>query len=162
MPSLKRALIVGIGNELLGDEGLGVHVARHLHSAPGILPPGVDVIEAGTALFSVLAEASDYGRVILIDALRAGRRPGTVYRLELEGEFGPGLGEPTWLSLHQQDLFATLVNARLMGLLPSRLTLFGVEPARLRPALKLSPAVRNALPRIVSKVLAEVADQGHA
>jgi hydrogenase maturation protease len=157
-----RTLIVGVGNELLGDEGLGVHVARHLLSSPDALPSSVDVVEAGTALFSVLGEASAYGRVILVDAVSTSRPPGTMYRLELDGEVEPGLSEPARFSLHEQDLFATLVDAKLMGLLPTRLTLFGVEPARVRPALNLSPALRRALPRIVSAVLAEATDPRHA
>jgi hydrogenase maturation protease len=148
-----RLLIVGIGNELLGDEGLGVHVARRL-LARGT-PVHADVLEAGTALFDALPELARYRHVILVDAICAGGVPGTVYRADIREDLSGGVEGTLPLSLHQAGLFDILASARLLGLLPKRLTLVGAEPDRLAPSLELSPAVEGAAERIVAELLRE-------
>ncbi|HXG33658.1 MAG TPA: hydrogenase maturation protease [Bryobacteraceae bacterium] len=149
-------LIVGVGNELLGDEGLGVHVARLLRSRKAGLPGSVRVLEAGTALFDLAGEMGRHQHVILVDAIRAGGRPGTIYRLELdEIPEGDSQGSPP-LSLHDEGLFQLLARIRLLGLLPSRLTLIGAEPACLTPSLNLSPRLRRAAARIAAILKSEV------
>ncbi|MBI3661738.1 MAG: hydrogenase maturation protease [Acidobacteria bacterium] len=150
-----RVLIIGVGNELLGDEGLGVHVARLLLASRGALPAGVEVLEAGTALLDLLAEMSQSARVIFVDAIRMGGKPGTLYRAELGGECEEMSGEALPFSLHQCDLFQALGVARLLGLLPGRVTLLGAEPERIEPGTRLSPTLRQASAQLVSALLAE-------
>lgn len=150
-------LIVGVGNELLSDEGLGVHVARLLRSRKAGLPGSVRVLEAGTALFDLAGEMGRHQHVILVDAIRAGGRPGTIYRLELdEIPGGDSQGSPPLLSLHDEDLFQVLARIRLLGLLPPRLTLIGAEPACLTPSLNLSPRLRRAAARIAAILKSEL------
>jgi hydrogenase maturation protease len=147
-----RMLVVGIGNELLGDEGLGVHVVRSLRDDRGSLPTEVDLLEAGTALLDALQEMSAYPRVILVDAVRAGRESGTLYRWELVSdsirrcEYLP----PT--SMHDWGLIDTLRAAEMLGLLPKRITLLGAEPAFLGPGMELSPEVARAKERLIAIV----------
>ncbi|MBI4904054.1 MAG: hydrogenase maturation protease [Acidobacteria bacterium] len=147
-------LVLGAGNELLGDEGLGVHVARRLASSP-TMPPGVAVLDAGTGLFDLLPELPVYERVVIVDAIRMDGGPGTVYRVELDGELDAGVEEGVPLSLHQYDLLSTLAAAKLLGLLPRHLTLIGAEPQSIQPGLELSPAMESAAERIVSLILSE-------
>ena len=148
-------LIVGIGNELLGDEGLGVQVARALRAALPALPPGVEVLEAGTSLLDLLPEMHSYARVILVDAIRGGREPGTVYRVESLAGLAGQCAAAVPVSAHEWDLVETLRLADSLDLLPRQLSLVGAEPENMNPGLELSPRLKAAAAAIVSLLLAE-------
>lgn len=152
--SHETVLIVGIGNELLGDEGLGVHVARALLAARSSLPPHVDVIEAGTALLDVLPEMARYSCVILVDAVQTGNEPGTVYRTEAVADFAGQFTLPP-VSLHQWGVLETLWAARALGLEPEQLILVGAEPESLAPSTQLSPKLQQAAEKILSLLVEE-------
>ena len=152
----ESVLVVGIGNELLGDEGLGVRVARRLLAARSLLPAHVAVLECGTCLLDIVPEMSRCSHVIIVDAIRGGREAGTVYRAEmpanLSGQFQAG---PS-LSLHQWGVMETLQAAKLLGLSPPRITVLGAEPERAHPSLELSPALAHAEAKIVATLLTEL------
>jgi hydrogenase maturation protease len=148
-PDTESVLVVGVGNELLGDEGLGVHVARGLLAAGDALPPHLAVLEAGTCLFDLLSDVSRYSRVIIVDAIRAGGEAGTVYRVELDTDFTDQLQATPPVSLHQWGLMETLCSAKMLGLLPKRLTVVGAEPEDIRLGTELSPRLARARDRIV-------------
>lgn len=76
--SNSKTLILGLGNVLMGDEGIGVHVVRALEKRP--LPPGVECLDGGTGGFVLLEPLQSAGRTILIDAAADGNPPGTVTR----------------------------------------------------------------------------------
>lgn len=149
-------LVIGVGNELLGDEGLGVHVARALAAPPAGWPPEVKVLEAGTALLDFLPEMASYSWVILVDAVKTGRAPGTILRAELSRDLGGPLVWSHPLSLHEWGCMETLQAGRALGLLPARLTLLGAEPERIAPCLELSPKVAEAAQHIVAWLLEEL------
>jgi hydrogenase maturation protease len=149
-------LIVGIGNELLGDEGLGVHVARRLQAAAYALPAHVSVLECGTCLLDVLPEMSHHSHVIIVDAMRGGQKAGTVYRAELPGNLDAELPAVPYLSLHQWGAIETLRAAKLLGMSPRRTTLVGAEPECMEPSLELSPALARAAEQIAATLLAEL------
>lgn len=151
----EKLLIVGVGNELLGDEGLGVHVARALLAAKDSLPAQVDVLEAGTALLDLVAEMPRYSRVVIVDAVRAGQEAGTVYRVESVAEFARQFEANLPISLHQWNLIETLQVAEKLGLLPRQLTLIGAEPESIGPSTELSPKLARAAEKISSILLAE-------
>jgi hydrogenase maturation protease len=150
---MRRTLIAGVGNELLSDEGFGVHVARALKARP--LPPGVDILEAGTAFLDAVPETFGYNRLILVDAIAAGGAPGTLHHLELDDDMRDWVAQTASLSLHQTDLLETLAIARLMGPLPERIMILGAEPERIEMGLDLSPALQRAVERIVPILIAE-------
>jgi hydrogenase maturation protease len=144
-------LIVGAGNVLLSDEGLGVHVARALLDEPNVLPRGTDVVEAGTALLDVLPDAREYERVIVVDAVRAGGTPGTIYWFDLRDELNRrDTRSPHCLSLHEWSLVDSLRVAATLGWLPEDIRLLGAEPAALRDGLELSPVLAVAMRRMVA------------
>lgn len=156
----ESVLVVGIGNELLGDEGLGVHVARRLLAARDSLPVRVAVLESGTCLLDAVPEMARYSHVIIVDAIRGGREAGTVYRAEVPAELSGQLPVAASISLHQWGVIETFEAAKLLGLLPKRLTLFGAEPERFHPSLELSPALARAAEEIVARLLAELGATG--
>jgi len=78
----KQILILGVGNLLLSDEGVGVHVARKLMEMD--FPPQVEVLEGGTDGFGLMHVLLQADRLILVDAVRGGGPPGSIYRFEIE------------------------------------------------------------------------------
>jgi len=140
--------VLGLGNELLGDEGVGVHAVRRLQQMH--LPPSVEVLEVGTAILDALPVLENADRVIVVDAMQDGQRPGTVYTLPLEQCSGSGC----IASMHGFDIFRTmsLVNRRET---PPTIV-FGVEPGELSWSMELSPAVEASLPVLVAAVLKEL------
>lgn len=151
----ETVLIVGTGNELLGDEGLGIHVARSL-VARCPLPADVEVIEAGTALLDLVPEMVRHSRVILIDAIRAGGEPATVYRIEIVADSVLQTETALPVSLHQWGILETLQAAKTLGLMPQQLTLLGAEPECIELSLELSPRLTKAAEKIVAILLQEV------
>jgi hydrogenase maturation protease len=135
-------LIAGVGNLLLSDDGVGIHAVRELEKSP---LPGVTIVDLGTAVWHGLAFLESAGRVLIIDAARGGRPPGTVYLFD-----EPGSGEISSLgSIHALGLREA---ARLLlaeGTAPP-MTVLGVEPASLSYGMELSPPVRTALPAVLA------------
>jgi hydrogenase maturation protease len=143
-------LILGVGNVLMGDEGVGVHAARVLEGEPW--PPGVTVIDGGTGGFHLLSWLSDHDTVVLIDATLDGRPPGTVSVSEprYASDF------PRSLSAHDIGLRDLIESAALLGELP-RMHLVTVSVSDVQPMrLALSAAVENAIPRVVALVRSTV------
>lgn len=147
---MRHTLVIGIGNVLLRDEGIGVHAARALRERG--LPPGVEVIDGGTQTMHLMPDIQDAERIIVIDALQAGGEPGTIYRLtpkdlELRGARS--------LSLHQVGLLEVLDLVERLGRSPEVL-IFGVEPKEIDWGMELSPGIRGKLPRVIELVLGEL------
>ena len=139
-----RPLILGIGNLLLGDEGIGVVAVRHLE-AEGFAEYA-ELVDGGTGGFHLLGLFSDRQHLILIDAAADGRPPGTVTRLQ------PHYASdyPRTLSAHDIGLRDLIESAALLGAMP-RVDLITISVGPLQPmTLELTPAVRAALPQIAS------------
>lgn len=152
-----RLLVLGLGNPLCRDDGIGVAAVSDLlrRWRP---PPGVLVLDGGTLGLSLLPHLEDAEKAILIDAIRDAAAPGTLVHLE-GAEVRPAI--EARLSVHQvgvADLFAA---AALRGRLPRRLVLIGLVPAELDVAVGLSPAVASRLPALVDAVIAEACRMGH-
>jgi len=150
MPEVIR--IIGVGNPLMGDDGIGIAAAERLAALP--LPAGVEVIDGGTGGLTLLDLMAGAERVILLDAVEMGLPPGSIARLDA-GEIDAEAAGAA-LSLHETGLAAVLALGREMGSLPERIVVFGVEPASLERRLGLSPTVAAALEALVARVLAEL------
>jgi hydrogenase maturation protease len=146
-----NTLILGMGNLLLCDEGVGVHVARALSQCE--LPPDVAAVEAGTAFLDVLPEIERADRILLIDAMEGGGAPGSVYRVPFDQCRHPDM----LASLHGFDLSRVLYMAGKDR--PPEVLVFGVEPARIEWGTELSPAVQRVLPALQEAILNEVANE---
>jgi len=142
MASFAGPLVLGIGNVLLGDEGVGVHAVRTLDGAS--LPPGVTVLDGGTGGFTLLSLFQEHDPIVLIDATMDGTPPGTV-RLT-QPRFASDF--PRTLSAHDIGLRDLLEAASLLAPLPS-MYLITVAIASPQPmSMILSDPVRDALPRV--------------
>ena len=144
-----HTLILGLGNLLLSDEGVGVHVARAL--AERELPPDVSVVEAGTAFLDVLPDIEKADRIVLIDAMEGGGTPGDVYRVPFDQCVHPAM----LASLHGFDMSRVLFMAG--NTRAPEVTVFGVEPALIEWGTELSPAVQRMVPAVEKAILNELA-----
>lgn len=133
--------IAGVGNELLTDDGFGVHVVRELQETP---LPGVGMFEIGTAILHGLSCLEGAQRVLVIDAVRGGRAPGTIYQFDA----ATSATLPPGASIHALGLREAL---RFLppGCSRPTVTVLGVEPASLAYGLDLSAVVQAAVPRVV-------------
>jgi hydrogenase maturation protease len=139
-----RALVIGLGNPLMGDDGAGLAALARLRE-DWLLPEGVELVDGGTWGMNLLPIIEGCPYVLLLDAIEAGSPPGTLTVLEREEI-------PRYfqlkLSPHQIDLREVLGLAELRGKLPARLIAIGVQPERIEMGITLSPPVARAVDKI--------------
>jgi len=144
-------LILGLGNLLLGDDGLGVAAVRQLlerYEAPA----GVRVLDGGTLGLSLLPHLEDAERAILVDAISDDAPVASFVRLEGE-DVGPAVAAR--LSPHQIGVSDLLEGARWLGRSPDVVLLLGLVPGSIELGLDRSPAVEASLPELVRRVVEE-------
>jgi hydrogenase maturation protease len=141
-------LILGLGNLLLADEGVGVHAARMI--AETNHTDDVVVLDIGTAVLDALPALETAQRVIIIDAFKADGPPGSVYSIPYDECLRPS----TIASLHGFDLSRVLAMAGRDHC--PEITVIGVEPARIDWSMDLSPEVAAALPTVLRAVENEI------
>ena len=149
---VNRVLVLGLGNPLLGDEGIGVRVVEELKGLE--LPDGVTVVEGGTAGLGLIGLMEGYQRVIIVDAADMGHPPGRVVRFTPSEVQLKTVEAP--LSLHQIGLGEVLALAKALEVVPAELVIIGVQPSRVEGGIGLSPEVEGAIPQIVRVVLDEL------
>jgi hydrogenase maturation protease len=154
MDGSPRLLVLGIGNLLMGDEGVGVHSIRALEKER--LPAGVEILDGGTGGFHLLSCLTEYPAVIVIDAAMDGGEPGTV-----------GITKPQFLSDYPRSLGAhdvglrdLIESAALLGPLPA-VHLIAVSIADIRcVTTELTPSVQRALAIVVQSVQRILREEG--
>lgn len=153
----KRApvLVLGVGNILLRDEGLGVRAAEALGRMA--LPEGVEVVDGATAGADLIDIISEREKVVVIDAVQAQVAPGTVMRFTGE-DFAAR--EVVEMSLHQVGFVEALHMAGLLGCAPGEVVVYGVRPEVVEWGLELSNAVKDAVDRVVGLVASELGKTG--
>jgi hydrogenase maturation protease len=146
-------LILGIGNLLMGDEGVGVHAVRALEREP--LPPGVSLLDGGTGGFHLLELFDQHRHMILIDATLDDAEPGTVR--VLHPKFATDF--PRSLSAHDIGLRDLVESATLLGPLPT-IDLVTISIAKVQPmSIEMTPEVERAIPLVLRTVRALVQDR---
>jgi len=144
-------VILGVGNLLLSDEGVGVHVAHKLMEMD--LPAGVEVIEGGTDGFRLMNVVTEAGRLIVVDAVKGGGPPGSIYRFDIKD--APSSPDAYKTSVHQIGILEIVHLSELIGQTPET-TVIGVEPKSLEMGMALSPEVQEKIPKIIELILEEV------
>lgn len=148
-------LIIGCGNLLRGDDGVGPLLIRHLWERE--LPPGVRLADGGTAGMDVAFKMRGADRVILIDACRTGAAPGTIYRVP--GAALEQLPPLTGIHLHAFRWDHALAFARwlLKEEYPTNIQVYLIEIASLAPSENLSQPVAAAMEQVIELLLGELA-----
>ena len=150
-------LVLGLGNLLCGDDGLGAAAVARL-DRDWEAPDGTLVLDGGTLGLALLSCFEDARDVILVDAVSADEPAGALVRLTGE-EVAPAVLHR--LSPHQIGVADILESARLRGRFPERLVLLGLVPLTFRLSIERSPAVESRLQRLVDEVVAEARRMGH-
>lgn len=149
---MKRISVVGVGNLLMRDDGVGVHVIRHLEEQG--VPEGVELIDGGTHSYDLLDIFAEADIVIVIDAIQAGGEPGTIYRAPLD-ELGLQPSGDAATSLHDLNFIEAVHMLRLMGHDP-QFIVFGIQPLEMCLNLELSPLVAEKVPRVAELIQEEI------
>ncbi|MBM9512869.1 HyaD/HybD family hydrogenase maturation endopeptidase [Desulfogranum marinum] len=152
-----NALVLGIGNLLIGDEGVGCKAVEELNRRYQ-LPPGLECMDGGTAGFELLSLMDGKDLVILIDALRNDMEPGT--SVLVAGEDVPQVFL-TSISPHQLGISDVLAAAQLTDTLPRELFLYGIEPKNLDVGIGLTPEVEAGMEKVISAVVEQLRNFGY-
>ena len=150
---MKNTLVAGLGNPLMGDEGVGVLLVQRLEAeAPD--PAGVEFLDAGTGGVALVHAMAGRRRAIFIDCARMGEPPGTMRRFS--DEQVRSRKDMPGLSLHEADLMDIIDLARRLGQCPDEVLIFGIEPASVEEREGLSPELQKRLPSYVRRLLGEI------
>lgn len=158
-----ETLILGLGNPLRGDDGLGPAVIAWLQEHG--LPTGVVAVDGGTAGLELVLTLMGYQRALIVDAAEVGRAPGEWIRFtpDLQPVLDQAVGQleekGPLLSLHTAGLAEALALGAALGVLPEEVVIFGVQPARLDWSPGLSAEVQAAVP-VVGREMLRYAQNG--
>ena len=152
------ALILGIGNTLLSDEGAGVHAMRALQEAIGDRP-GVSFLDGGTLSFTLAGPVADCDALLVLDTAQLHAEPGTLRVFE-GAEMDEFLTTGPKTSVHEVSLMEVLGMARIQDRLPARRALVGVQPASLDWGMEPTEAVAAALPQMAALAEAKLKEWG--
>ena len=147
-----KIVVLGMGNLLLKDEGIGVHVAHAMQEMTSPDNVELEVIDGGTLPDAPLS-FEEVDKLIVVDAVQAGGEPGAIYR------FGPediGLDDRILTSLHQISLLENLWLMERFSRKPKDVVIIGIEPEDMNWGLELSAKLQQRSPQIVKAVLEEV------
>jgi hydrogenase maturation protease len=152
---LKKTLILGVGNYILSDDGLSVHVLERLQ-ANNLIPDDIQMIDGGTCGLDLLQYLEGVSNLIIIDAIKTRNgTPGSIIRLD-------GDQIPAYLSLkispHDIGLPDLLATAKLRDLYPEKIVVFGIQPASLELGVELSPEVAAKVEDLIQLIQKEVTE----
>jgi hydrogenase maturation protease len=146
-----RTLVLGLGNLVHADDGVGVHAIHRLQKDRRV-PPEAVLIDGGTQGLSLLPHISGFQRLLVIDAVDVGEKPGTVIRLE-GGAVEKLPGKP---SVHQLGFSDLMVAMKLLGETPDQIVVIGVQPLSTDWSAELTPQVQDQLDTVVEAVITQL------
>jgi hydrogenase maturation protease len=159
---MAKIKIIGLGNPFMGDDAIGVLVARQLH--PYSLA-SVSISEGGLAGLNLLHDMENTDRLILIDAVQCHAKAGTIVRFTFPEDLEE-IGEVAWGTLasssHDLGLAEALTLAHTLNVLPAHVVLYGIELGHLQQGQAISPPVVTAITSLVNRIMAEELNLSHA
>jgi hydrogenase maturation protease len=153
-----KAVVLGVGNTILADEGVGVRVVEALERDYTV-PEGVTVIDAGTSGMEMLEDMSDLDFLLVVDAIAAGKAPGEL--VQLRGDEVPVFFRRN-LSPHGIGLSDVLASLEFLGAEPKETVILGVQPVSMELSTELTPTIAARVPELVAQVVAELSTRGLA
>lgn len=150
IPELNDIVIIGIGNILLQDDGFGVHVIKQLENE--MLPSTIELVDGGTSTLDMLGFFLDYKKVIVVDCLRAGLKPGTIYKIKPEDIKNY---EKENLSIHDVQILDVVNMAKMMDKTPE-VIIFGIEPEKISLELEMTETMISKIPEIIAHIKKEL------
>ena len=147
----KDILVLGIGNTMLKDEGIGVRVAEKMMEMS--LPPEVEVMDGGIKGLDLLYYIEGRKKVIVVDAVKAGAPPGTLFRFT-DNDLASKKG--IMRSAHGIDFSDVIAVTRFTGTKPAEVIFLGIEPEDLSVSFELSPKIEEMIPILINLVMKEI------
>ncbi len=148
-----KTLVLGIGNDILGDDAVGIHIAREISKK--IHSPDIEVKETGATGLNLIETVSGYDRLIVIDAILSNKpAAGQIHRLELKD-----LDAGKTITPHEASLQTTLeLGDRLFpGQMPQKVVIFGVQIQDVEEiTINMTPAVKAAIPKAIKMIINEI------
>jgi len=153
----RNIIIIGVGNRLLGDEGVGLHIIDNLFQIP--MPSYVNIIDCGCDLLSLMSHLNKPRKIIIIDAIRAGGKPGEIYRFDCSEL------ETTQAKMYSSHQVRTIDALRLLkqvypALSNCEIVVIGIEPKAIELHTGLSEEVRESIADVMRLILEEISLQG--
>jgi len=148
--------LIGLGNLLLGDEGVGVHAVEALKRKYDF-PEELRLLDGGTLGLDLLHLIEGMDRVLFVDAVDLKKKPGTI--AVIEGEDLPSLLEPK-LSLHHVGLSDLLFASGFLGTRPAEIVLIGIQPETMEIGLELSKTIKERFDKLLETVLEKLREWG--
>jgi hydrogenase maturation protease len=148
----QKVTLIGLGNILMRDEGVGVYAVRYLEEHYEI-PPGLEVVDGGTSGLDLLPYIENRDRVLIVDAVDFRKEPGYIGVLgnqEVPALFG--LKD----SLHHLGLMDLLAAAQLLGVAPKTICLIGIQPLAIETGLDLTDVIQARLAPLAARILAQL------
>lgn len=146
----QKILLLGVGNSILGDEGVGVHVVNKMREEG--LPENVEAVDGGTLGLSLLDLLEGVSKLVIVDCLNAGAEPGDIFRFQPDDIT---VNQKVDLSFHDLGLLEVLTMAKVLGTLPETV-IFGVQPDKLDWKIGLSEKIEAKLPTLIDLVKKEL------
>ena len=154
---MRRAVVLGIGNTILTDEGAGVRAVEALERS-WKLPENVLAIDGGTSGMEMIEDLSKLDLLIVLDVVKTGAAPGTV--VKIAGDDIPVFFRRK-LSPHQIALPDVLASLELLDAIPREIIVLGVEPMSLELGMEMTPTIAAKIPVLVGMAAAELLSRGY-
>ena len=148
--------VIGIGNILMKDEGVGCHAANLLLSEYEF-EPEITIIDAGTTGTDLLPYLEEHDRIIILDAVEFEQEPGFIGSIENDDILAR---LTTKMSMHHMGITDVLSTAKLLDIVPSQLFLLGMQPKDLSVGMELTEEIRKRLPRMLEVAIMKLEEWG--
>jgi hydrogenase maturation protease len=147
--------LLGLGNILMRDDGVGVHAIKVIQERFAV-PPELDIVDGGTSGLDLLPFIEGRERVLFVDAVDFGKEPGFIG--ELVNDDIPAFFSKDKGSLHHIGLTDVLATARLLNILPEEVCLIGIQPQGIEMGLELTEVMQGKLDRLVGLIIDKLRD----
>jgi len=149
-----KIAVLGIGNPLCRDDGIGIRIIQEMRDSGNYI--SIELIDGGTApdLFSLIDENVE--KLIIVDALKGGGPPGSIYRLKIEDE---NISDDIAASLHGLGVMDSLLLMKKLDIHLPQVTIVGVEPQDVSHGLGLSPGLTALLPAVIDAIAEEISPE---
>lgn len=153
-----RAVVLGVGNILLKDEGIGVFLINKLkeQQEKGEIRDSIEILDGGTSSFDILAGLGIVDKLVIVDAIKGKGKPGSVYRMEYGDLIKIAENNESKLSVHDMSIFDSIEGAKKLGNVFKEIVFIGIEPKDINLGDKISKALENNIDNIIKIIKKEV------
>jgi hydrogenase maturation protease len=149
----KRIVVLGVGNPLMADEGIGPFLCSEMEKQAQKYPDA-DFIDIGTAGFPILHKLAGRKKAVIIDCAKMGTVAGTIKKFDMHDV--DSVKKLSHFSLHEADILQILKMAQQIGQLPDKVTIFGIEPELIEPSRQLSNLLKGKIQEYITLISEEI------